>query len=207
MADFRSMVDHFIRVQGFVRNSDLAGWFHISRQRVSFRLGQMIEREELVRHGHGRGARYTPGRGWAEGPLGVTQGTAPDAMWELMAERYPDFGYVALALGEKRHYLRRSDALAILSGVRRLFVVVDFAGVASASRAFLDTLLGPCPPGGGFVAAVNMPPQIAAVTQARAAALARGFKPPRQDLTFGSSPRAVRLLCPACTAEGELPGQ
>jgi hypothetical protein len=196
MADFKSMVDQLIRTQGYVRNSDLTRWFGLPRQRVCILLRRMVEQDELVKHGRGRGVRYTPGRGWAAGPLGVTQGAAPGSMWDLMAELYPDFGYVALALGDKRHFRRRRDAWAVLRSVRRLFVVVDFAGVASATRTFLDALLDPCPPGGGFVHPINMPPHIADLFEARQAAQARTFKPAQPDLAFAQA----RLLpaCPHC---------
>ena len=80
-----------------------------------------------------------------------------------MAEYVPEFAYVALAALDHPHLRTRRDARKINDSLSsQCWIVFDFAGVASATSAFLDELLQLATFNvGGLRQAINMPPEIA----------------------------------------------
>jgi hypothetical protein len=196
---FREAVDRFIDWQGYVRNRELAAHLGLSKQRVTVLLRQLVDRGELCRQGAGPSARYVPAtrKPWQAGRV-----MGPRTVWRVLAEAFPEFAYIALGAAGQTRFRTREEARRVLQDAGRLFLVIDFAGVAFASRAFLAELMGVYEQRITLIEPVNATPEIfLEVTALRAEARRRFPRPPR---SVPSTPAPVPLSVDAGISEDDV---
>jgi hypothetical protein len=152
----------FARWPGGFRNKHLAQALGVSRPRASQLLASRVLSGELTTVDEGR-RKYVRGPGNAASG-GVTRGALPQSLWRSIAKDCACLTYVAfssLGLSElrTRHQVRTS--------VRGLkyplrFLVADFEGVRSISRAACHELFLTLPERSGIlVQPINLEPMLA----------------------------------------------
>ncbi len=163
MDKVRDAVDTLLIAHGEFRNRELARLLRLSRQRTTTLLAVLVDSDELRRDGRNRGAKYIRGPGWGDAWWGVARRARPNSVWAEMAQWVPEFAYVALAGPDHPHLRTRRDARRINDSLApKNWIVFDFAGVASATSAFLDDLLQLTTfRVGGLRQPINMAPEIA----------------------------------------------
>jgi hypothetical protein len=169
MSDVQQIIDALLAKwpAGF-RNKHLAEALGVSRARACQLLAPRVRSGELARKGEGRG-KYIRGPDCGIAPsIGAAREAFAGGFWSALMQNCPHLAYVAfsrLALTELR---TRQQLRAALRGVvyRAGFLVLDFEGVNSISRAAAHELLFRVPQVvGTFVAPINLEPAVARTVQ------------------------------------------
>lgn len=145
------------------RNKHLAEALGVSRARACQLLAPLVRSGELARRGAGRG-EYVRGPDWDMAR--VAHETPSRSFWVALMQDYPNLAYVALSRLDVTELRTRQQLRAALRGVvdRPRFLIVDFEGVSSISRAVAHELFFKLPKQARtYVEPINLEPVVARI--------------------------------------------
>ncbi len=167
MRDVQPIIDALLAKwpAGF-RNKHLAEALGVSRARACQLLAPRVRSGELARRGDGRGKYIRgPDRGTAPS-VSTARETFAGWFWSALMRDCPNIAYVALSRLPLTGLRTRQQLRAALRGVvhRQDFLIVDFEGMSSISRAAAHELLFRLPQDGAiFVEPINLEPAVARI--------------------------------------------